>query len=173
MATDEGTSELARASDPSTPEDELGKLSFSADPQVVDAVVANPNTPQWAVFRAKSRLSRAEGIPASMHSASNDSSALSARVVVSPSSRSAVSEANAKANGLMAVAATLSIVGIIGSILVGVVGLFLLGEGDTRPVGIVIIALGLTGVLIWVFIGSFAQAVAAGVKMLAAMASDG
>lgn len=49
------SSDLEKALSADTSAEELGKLSFHADPAVVEAVIANPRTPTWAVNRAKSR----------------------------------------------------------------------------------------------------------------------
>lgn len=43
--------ELDIARDPETDPDTLGKLAFTKDPQVLQAVLANPRTPDWAVLR--------------------------------------------------------------------------------------------------------------------------
>lgn len=46
---------LEIAQDPTSPDDELGKLAFSNDPLVQAAVLANPNTPSWARNRMTAR----------------------------------------------------------------------------------------------------------------------
>lgn len=54
MTEPTGQTDLERASSPDTSADDLGKLAFSNDAFVVDAVLANPNTPTWAVRRVRS-----------------------------------------------------------------------------------------------------------------------
>jgi hypothetical protein len=81
-------------------------------------------------------------------------------------SRSA-DEASAKATSLMKIAATVSVIGIIGSILTMVAGLLFFGDDATFAMGILLVAAGISGILLWVFIGSLAQTLAAGVKVLA------
>lgn len=51
--------QLELASDPGTSPDDLGKLSFSDNPDVLAAVLVNPNTPQWAINRAGARVQQA------------------------------------------------------------------------------------------------------------------
>lgn len=51
-------SHLELASHPGTSPDDLGKLSFSEDPEVLAAVLENPATPAWAIFRARDRIER-------------------------------------------------------------------------------------------------------------------
>ncbi len=46
-------SDLDAAKDPSTSADDLGKLILAGDPEVVDAALQNPATPEWAVRRAR------------------------------------------------------------------------------------------------------------------------
>lgn len=75
-----------------------------------------------------------------------------------------------KASALMKISATVSVIGIIGSIMVSIAGLLLLGDDTTFAFGILLVAAGVGGVLIWVFIGSLAQTLAAGVQVLAASA---
>jgi hypothetical protein len=70
----------------------------------------------------------------------------------------------------MVVAAVLAVLGVIGGIFLMVIGLLLVGNEYDRPFGIALIAAGLSGILIWVFIGSIAQTLAAGVKVLAVSA---
>lgn len=56
LAPDAEKSELAQASDPGTPPDLLEELSFSDDPAVVAAVLANPSTPTSAAQAAGMRV---------------------------------------------------------------------------------------------------------------------
>lgn len=48
------SADLEAARNESTPSNDLGKLAFSEDPAVREAVLANPNTPDWARRRIAS-----------------------------------------------------------------------------------------------------------------------
>jgi len=75
-----------------------------------------------------------------------------------------------QAHSLAVVALVVSVIGIIGSVITCMGALFLLGDELSRPIGILLLTSGIAGILIWVFIGTFAQTVAAGVKVLVLIA---
>jgi hypothetical protein len=72
----------------------------------------------------------------------------------------------------MTIAGLLTVLGLSGGILHTVIGLVVLGEVSTRPLGIPEVSSALTGLLVWLFIGALAQTVAADVQVMAATARN-
>jgi predicted anti-sigma-YlaC factor YlaD len=84
--------------------------------------------------------------------------------------REVTRDAESQASSLLVVASVVSVIGIIGGVITCLGALFLLGDETSRPIGILLLASGVAAILIWVFIGTFAQTVAAGVKVLVVIA---
>lgn len=160
----------AVALNPATPLEILRGMSGDASPSIqrivakrlsesgvvdtgaVDAPVGAPTSPAPS---ATSHLGEAVRVAPSDHP------------VRSSDLQTAILQATQKAGSLSTIAAVVSVLGVVGSILLAIAGLILVGNEDARPLGVVVLASSVAGVLLWIFIGSFAQTVAAGVRVLA------
>lgn len=176
-------SDLARAIDPTTSQDDLGKLAFHSDPGVVAAVLANPNTPQWAKKRlggatGSGTASAAPGQPTVVGIRSGDAAQSG---TVSGPVQDAARNASSAAGTLVTVATILLVLGALG-------GLLLIINGFANPVcrsgaidcyssdrspNFTMIGLGVSGILMWVFIWAIANAISERLRLAAAVAMSG
>lgn len=86
--------------------------------------------------------------------------------------RAVAQKAEAQAKSLSVIAGIISVLGIIGGVIVAFAGFIFLTDEATRPVGLLVMASGIAGILVWIFIGTFAQTIAEGVRALAALLRD-
>ena len=92
----------------------------------------------------------------------NTSSALAAAAAVAAST----------ASGLTKITGIISGIGIAGGVLTFVVGIILLLDESSISIGIVLVAAGISGILIWILIAFVAQTLAAAVQLQAASARN-
>lgn len=168
IVSDTDKTELLQASDPKTNGDLLGQLSFSKNPAVLEAVIANPNAPRWAVNRASTSIGvKTKASDSSSVEGVQQRESSVARIGASALGR-VVAEGHSKAEALLVTSNFLAVFGVIGGILLLVVGMTQLGNEEGFLTGVFLVGAGITGVLIWIFVGVLGVTIAAGVKILAA-----
>ena len=171
MSAMSGPSDLDRARDPQTSADELGKLVLASDPIVVEAALANPQTPIWAIRRVQreraQQISNSDAEMVTDASSSYSSPAGSGttksfhpheEAFSSRALRQTLTEARRQAGSLNAIAGVLAGIGITGGVIVALLGLVVIFNDETL-IGFVLIAGGVVAILFWTFIGTFAQAI--------------
>jgi len=121
----------------------------------------------------RARANQISDTPSSSSSSSNFNQASMARREsrsATAATQKVTSDAESRASSLLIVASVVSVIGIIGGVITCLSALFLLRDEASRPIGILLLASGFAAILIWGFIGTFAQTVAAGVKILVVIA---